>query len=105
METTILDGGGEAGNAPGVLMAEGSTLDGFTVTNVGVHDDAVWKKHFDSHGEDLGDEEGSVQAEGTTPAISIHGHDNKLVAIGEKQGTAVRVWEGSTATVSENSFE
>ncbi len=72
-EATILDGGGGDEKAPGVVMAEGSTLDGFTITNVGVYDEAVWKKHFDSHGEELGDEEGSVQAEGTTPAISIRG--------------------------------
>ncbi|EMI41639.1 right-handed parallel beta-helix repeat-containing protein [Rhodopirellula sp. SWK7] len=52
---------------------EGSTLDGFTITNVGVYDAALWKKHFESHGEELGDDEGSVQAEGTSPAISIQG--------------------------------
>ena len=33
-------------------MAEGSTLDGFTVTNVGSYDEATWKKHFDSKGEE-----------------------------------------------------
>jgi hypothetical protein len=72
-EATIIDGGGKLGKQPGVAMAEGSTLDGFTISNVGVYDEATWKKHFDSHGEELGDEEGSVQAEGTSPAISIHG--------------------------------
>ena len=72
-EATIFDGGGKEGKQPGVVMAEGSTLDGFTITNVGFYDEALWKKHFDSHGDELGDEEGSVQAEGTTPAISIQG--------------------------------
>lgn len=73
-EATIIDGGGDkGGTAPGIVMAEGSTLDGFTITNVGTYDDALWRKHFDSHGEELGDEEGSVQAEGTIPAISIPG--------------------------------
>jgi parallel beta-helix repeat protein len=72
-EATVIDGGGRNAILPGVVMAEGSTLDGFTITNVGVYDDAVWKKHFESHGEELGDDEGSVQAEGTTPAISIRG--------------------------------
>ena len=72
-EATIIDGGGAAGDQPGVVMAEGSTLDGFTVTNVGMFDEAVWQQHFDSHGDELGDEEGSVQAEGTQPAISIRG--------------------------------
>ncbi len=69
-EATVIDGGGKQ---PGVVMAEGSTLDGFTITNVGVYDEAIWKKHYDSHGEELGDEEGSVQAEGTNPAIRIQG--------------------------------
>jgi hypothetical protein len=72
-EATVIDGGGNEGKRPGVVMAEGSTLDGFTVTNVGSYDEATWKKHFDSHGDELGDEEGSVQSEGTTPAISIQG--------------------------------
>lgn len=72
-EATVIDGGGKEAKQPGVVMAEGSTLDGFTITNVGVYDDAIWKKHFDSRGEDLGDEEGAVHAEGTIPAIGIHG--------------------------------
>lgn len=72
-EATVIDGGGKQETAPGVVMAEGSTLDGFTITNVGVYDDNLGKKHFDSHGEELGDDEGSVQAEGTTPAIRIQG--------------------------------
>lgn len=72
-EATIIDGGGKDETSPGIAMAEGSALDGFTVTNVGLYDDALWKKQFDSHGEDLGDEEGSVQAEGTVPAIGIRG--------------------------------
>jgi len=70
---TVLDGGGNAGDRPGVVMAEGSTLDGFTITHVGVYDDELWKKHFDSQGEELGDDEGAVQAEGTIPAVWIHG--------------------------------
>jgi parallel beta-helix repeat protein len=72
-EETIIDGGGKEGKEPGVVMAEGSTLDGFTITNVGQYDEATWRKHFDSQGEELGDEEGSVQAEGTIPAVSIQG--------------------------------
>ncbi len=72
-EATVIDGGGKEGKQPGVIMAEGSMLDGFTITNVGAYDEALWKKHFDSHGEALGDDEGSVQAEGSTPAVSIQG--------------------------------
>lgn len=101
-EATIIDGGGKEGKQPGVVMAEGSTLDGFTITNVGEYDEANWRKHFDSQGDELGDEEGSVQAEGTNPAISIQGvscivnnciiHHNGDVGIGilgkEKKKTA-----------------
>lgn len=49
-ETTIIDGGGKEGEGPGVAMAEGSTLDGFTVTNVGVYDEAAWNKHHATQG-------------------------------------------------------
>lgn len=72
-EATVIDGGGREGRGPGVTMAAGSTLDGFTVTRVGEYDEGLWKKHFDSRGEELGDDEGSVQAEGTTAAIAIEG--------------------------------
>jgi hypothetical protein len=72
-QATIIGGDGKESKQPGVKMAEGSTLDGFTITDIGAYDDAIWQKHFDSQGDDLGDEEGSVQAEGTNPAISIHG--------------------------------
>ncbi len=72
-EMVTLDGGGKDGESAGVMMAQGAILDGFTIRNVGLYDDAKWNKHFDSHGEQLGDDEGSVQAEGTTPAVSIQG--------------------------------
>jgi len=49
-EATILDGGGKQGDRPGVSMAEGATLDGFTVTNVGIYDDAKWQKHHATQG-------------------------------------------------------
>ena len=71
-KVTIIDGGKSAKHS-GVVMAEDSTLDGFTITNVGLYDEALWKQHFESHGEELGDDEGSVQAEGTNAAISIQG--------------------------------
>lgn len=70
-EAAILDGGGSKARKPGVKMAEGSTLDGFTITNVGVFDEALWQRHFKSRGEELGDDEGAAQAEGTTPAVSV----------------------------------
>jgi hypothetical protein len=49
-EATIIDGNGKAGDGPGVLMAEDATLDGFTITNVGVYDDAEWSKHHATQG-------------------------------------------------------
>lgn len=70
-ETTIIDGGGKSDKKFGVQMAEGSELDGFTITNVGNYNEEIWTTHFQSNGEELGDDEGSVQAEGTAPAISI----------------------------------
>ncbi|MCA9053161.1 MAG: right-handed parallel beta-helix repeat-containing protein [Planctomycetaceae bacterium] len=69
-ERTIIDGGG-SGDAPGVVMAEGSRLDGLTITNVGSYDDDVWRQHFESRGEKLGDDEGAAGAEGTVPAVQI----------------------------------
>lgn len=49
-EQTILDGGGKQGTGPGVAMAEGATIDGFTVTQVGLYDDAEWTKHHATQG-------------------------------------------------------
>ncbi|MDA7528017.1 DUF1565 domain-containing protein [bacterium] len=48
-EATIIDGGGE-GSKAGVTMAERSTLDGLTITNIGVYDDEKWNHHHKSHG-------------------------------------------------------
>jgi parallel beta-helix repeat protein len=54
-EETIIDAGGAIADddheaAPGVAMAEGAILDGFTVTNAGLYDDALWKKHHATRG-------------------------------------------------------
>ncbi len=49
-EATIIDGGGREGEGPGVVMAEGASLDGFTVFNVGEYDDDEWKKHHATQG-------------------------------------------------------
>ena len=50
-ERTRLDGGGADGRGPGIAMAEGSVVDGFTVTAVGVYDETKWKKHHATRGE------------------------------------------------------
>jgi hypothetical protein len=90
-EATIIDGGGEADGAPGVVLANGSTLDGFTITGIGRFDEALWKTHYESQGEDLEDDDGAAGAEGTVPAVSLPGiqgdvrhclvHDNGDVGI------------------------
>jgi parallel beta-helix repeat protein len=69
-EATIINGGGEAGAGPGVTMAAGATLDGFTVTDVGVYDDAEWKKHHATQGNDQTHEH--IGAPGT-PGIEVAG--------------------------------
>jgi len=71
-EATIIDGGGQNekhANAPGVTMAEKSTLNGFTVTNVGEYDDAVWQKHHATKGDHQSYEH--IGAPGT-PGISAN---------------------------------
>ncbi|MAI31386.1 MAG: hypothetical protein CMM07_06915 [Rhodopirellula sp.] len=49
-EKTILDGDGDSSNFPGVEMASGSVLDGFTVTNVGKFDTPRWEENYESSG-------------------------------------------------------
>lgn len=50
-EATIIDGNVEGASGAGATMAEGSTLDGFTVTGVGKYDDDLWNKHYATKGE------------------------------------------------------
>ena len=49
-EATILNH--PQGEGPGVLMAEDAVLDGFTITGVGRYDEALWKKHHATQGND-----------------------------------------------------
>lgn len=51
-ERTIINGTGGNEDFPGVMMAEDSTVDGFTVTGVGAYDDAAWNAHYATQGED-----------------------------------------------------
>ncbi|MCP4855746.1 MAG: right-handed parallel beta-helix repeat-containing protein [Fuerstiella sp.] len=69
-ESTIIDGGGASGTAAGVLMAEGSVLDGFTVRNVGLYDDESWNQHHATQGNQQAHEH--IGAPGT-PGIGITG--------------------------------
>ncbi|MFT5524303.1 MAG: hypothetical protein ACI9HK_002255 [Pirellulaceae bacterium] len=84
-EATTIDGGGANGqgtnqkgtggqetgeNGAGVSMAQDSTLDGFTVTNVGLYDDSEWEKHHATQGEEQAHE--PIGAPGT-PGIGVTG--------------------------------
>ncbi len=51
-EETVVDGRVDGAEGAGVAMAARAVLDGFTVTNVGEYDDAEWKKHWKSRGEE-----------------------------------------------------
>lgn len=58
-EKTIIDGSRVVSeqaeglsDQPGVLMAEGATLDGFTVTGVGLYDEQSWQHHHETRGEE-----------------------------------------------------
>ncbi|MBI3875027.1 MAG: right-handed parallel beta-helix repeat-containing protein [Verrucomicrobia bacterium] len=69
-EATVIDGAGKAETAPGVAMAEGSVLDGFTVTGVGRYDDAEWQRHFATRGNEQAHEH--IGAPGVA-GVSIQG--------------------------------
>jgi hypothetical protein len=96
-EITILDGGGANGEAPGVTMAAGATLDGFTITRVGLYDEDSWKKHWDEQGENQ-----SHARIGTSgkPAIAITGLNctvtNNIVRHNGDTGIAIVGVEGNT---------
>lgn len=49
-EATILDGANAAGEGSAVIMAEGAVLDGLTIQNFGKYDDALWQRHYETHG-------------------------------------------------------
>jgi parallel beta-helix repeat protein len=51
-EATIIDGDFKNATGAGVVMAEDSVLDGFTITGVGQYDEVSWKKHQATLGEE-----------------------------------------------------
>ena len=75
-ERTILDGGGDLSKLPGVQMASGSVLDGFTVTNVGNFDAPRWEQHYKSSGSQQ--KHALIGAPGIA-GISVENVDCKLV--------------------------
>lgn len=50
-ERTVIDGSKNEGKGSGVMMGEGAVLDGFTVTGIGHYDDAIWKRHDATQGQ------------------------------------------------------
>ncbi len=99
-EATIIDGGGADGSrTPGVTMAEGATLDGFTVTRVGQYDDARWKKSWDNKGNDQShDHIGNFGV----PAVAVIGTTcrvvNNIVHHNGDIGIAIRGVEGKACS-------
>jgi hypothetical protein len=57
---------------PGVTMAAGSTLDGFTITSTGTYDDAKWQAAWDTKGENQSHDHIGHYA---VPAISVDNID------------------------------
>lgn len=96
-ERTVIDGRGGRKGA-GVLMAEGATIDGFTVTGVGVYDDDRWKKHWKERGDNQGHEHIGGFGE---PGIGVNGVNcritNCIVHHNGDTGIAVRGAKGRTA--------
>jgi parallel beta-helix repeat protein len=101
-EETIIDGGGKISDgdheeAPGVAMAEGAVFDGFTVTNTGTYDDALWQKHHATRGNEQKHEH--IGAFGA-PGIGIDGVTcnvrNNIVHHNGHTGIAIRGAEGNT---------
>ncbi len=93
-EATVLDGGGRV-DQPGVVMAEGAVLDGFTITGIGRYDDEEWNRHRDTRGEEQSHER---IGDPRTPGIAIVGvtcvvRDNIVHHVGDN-GIAIRGVEG-----------
>lgn len=96
-ERTVIDGGGDAGSGPGVQMAQDCVLDGFTVTHVGVYDDALWQQHHATQGNEQHHEHiGNFGA----PAVGIEGVScvvrNNIVHHNGDTGIGIRGDAGST---------
>lgn len=67
-EQTIIEG--TADNRPGVEIEDGAVLDGFTITGVGVYDEALWNHHHETRGEEQ--HHGTIGKVGT-PGVLIRG--------------------------------
>lgn len=97
-EATLVDGTGGPQGAPGVTMAEGAVLDGFTVTGVGTYDEAEWQRHWETRGDNQSHE--SIGHFGV-PGVAVSGVTcqvrNNLVHHNGGTGIAVQGAEGRSS--------
>lgn len=70
-DATVIEHAGAGAKGPAVMMAEGSVLDGFTVTGAGVFDQKEYDLHYATSGELLPDERGAVGVKGAVPALVV----------------------------------
>ncbi|MDB4455966.1 right-handed parallel beta-helix repeat-containing protein [bacterium] len=71
-EATVIDGGG---NAPAVVLMQGASIDGITVTGAGKFDQEIFDQHHAQRGENLADNDGAVGVNGSRAAIVVDGVD------------------------------
>ena len=71
-EATIIDASGVEGKGPGVAMAQGSVIDGFTVTGIGVYDEAKWQRHHATQGNEQKHEDIGVPGDAGIGMIGVH---------------------------------
>lgn len=85
-ENTIIDGGGDD-TTPGVTMAAGTTLDGFTVTGFGTFDQEEWQRAWDDHGD------GQPQDEDPFAAVAASGVPCRIInnLVQDNGGPGIRV--------------
>lgn len=72
-EATVIDGEEKADAGPGVVMAEGSTLDGFTLTRFGKFDQAEYDKHYATRGANQKEGEGEAGRPNAPSAVLVRG--------------------------------
>lgn len=127
-EAVVLEGGGAGAKGSAVVLADGATVDGLTITGVGVFDQKEYDKHYATQGENLPDERGALGADQGFPAVSISDvaavlkhcivHDNGHVGIGclgkkntslllnnivyRNMGGGIGLADGAAATVQAN---
>lgn len=99
-EVTIIEGERAASKGPGVILAEGAVLDGFTVTGIGVFDQKEYDQHYATNGVNVQDRHGVLGVDGNFPAVAVHGvtatvknnvvHDNGHAGIGCQAGPGKR---------------